>query len=374
MPDNLAQRIADELVRRDITNLRLAEGDAVQMRRLIDGLTDELIVQLARRDPSAVGKAAGAARLERVITDARATIRDAYREMWREERKNIIDAAMDERNVIPSAVANGLGTTQTVANRLVSGTVDRAVVVDIVDNRVVSANATDAERLRGFFEREAGAHYRRYTGALRQAFSQDETLSQMVQRLKDLSDISARGVDGILRTGYNHTVNQLRVEMMGRNSHLFRGVIWISILDFRTTLICSSRSRGMWDATTGRPLPESPLQAKYPGPPPAHFSCRSQVYPLTRAPRDIGRMGGDEVQGALDSLTDDQRALLTPDPPDDETYTQWLRRQSAAVQNEVLGPARRKLWLDGVPLSDMVTQKGRPLTVQQIQRKKDRAA
>jgi len=374
MPDNLAQRIADELTRRDIELLRLAAGDEARMAMAIQGLTDDLVARLARRDPTAVGRGAGQDRLERVIVDAQGIIRDRYREMYKGQRRRLIAVLMDELRIIPDAIASGLGVAKTVARRLMNGKVGPDVIRDIIDNRVISANATDAERLRGFFEREAASHHRRYTGALRQAFAQDETLSQMVKRLQDVSDIVAREANAVVRTGYNHAVNQLRVEMMGRNSHLFRGVICITKLDNRVSPICRSRSRGMWNLSNGQPLPDSPVQIKFPGPMPWHFGERSQLYPMTRAPREIGRMGDDEVADALNSLTDDQRTLLSPDPPDDEMYSQWLRRQSAEVQTEVLGPARRKLWLDGVDLGDMVTQKGRPLTLREIERRKARAS
>lgn len=82
------------------------------------------------------------------------------------------------------------------------------------------------------------------------------------------------------------------------------------------------------------------------------------------------RIGGEDIQKALASLTPEQRRLLSADPPAEETYTEWLKRQSAEVQNDVLGPTRRKLWLEGkLTLQDMVTQKGRPLTLKQLQRK-----
>ena len=76
------------------------------------------------------------------------------------------------------------------------------------------------------------------------------------------------------------------------------------------------------------------------------------------------------VRDAVNSLTDEQRQLLSPDPPADETYSQWLRRQSVEVQSRVLGSARRKLWLEGkIQLTDLVNQKGRPLTLEQLQRR-----
>lgn len=370
MSDNLVQRLSDKLTIRDIELLRLAAHDESRIEAEVAALTDELIRRLIRSDPTAVGPLAGQDRLDEVITASAVVIRDVYRALYTELRKQLIEVMAGEHAIMRRAVAESLGVSNRTASLLVGPGAERSALRDIINNRVISANANDAERLRGFFEREAASHYRRYAGALRQAFSQDESLTQMQARLRQVTDIVAREASAVVRTGYNHAVSQLRIEMMQRNSVLFRGVIWISRLDSRTTVLCASRSNGAWDLNTGRPLPESPVQTRFPGPPPAHFACRSQLHPLTRSATDIGMRGSDEVRDAVNSLTDEQRQLLSPDPPADETYSQWLRRQSVEVQSRVLGSARRKLWLEGkIQLTDLVNQKGRPLTLEQLQRR-----
>ena len=370
MADNLVQRLSDKLTVRDIELLRLAAHDEILIEAEIAALAEELIRQLIRSDPTAVGPIAGQERLDKAIAASAVVIRDLYRALYAQFRKQLIEVMADEQFVLTRAVAESLGVPNRTASVLIGPGAERSILRDIIDNRVITANANDAERLRGFFEREAASHHRRYAGALRQAFSQDESLTQMLSRLEQVTDIVAREATAVIRTGYNHAVSQLRIEMMQRNSTLFRGAIWISRLDSRTTVICASRSNGMWDLNTGRPLPGSSVQIPFPGPPPAHFACRSQLHPLTRNAADIGMRGSDEVRDAINSLTPEQHRLLSPDPPADETYSQWLRRQSAEVQTQVLGTTRRKLWLDGkVELTDLVNQKGRPLTLKQLSRK-----
>lgn len=370
MPDNLAQRLADELTVRDIDLLRLAAGDSARFQAQIDALAEELVRRLVQNDPNAVGPIAGQARLEDIITASAAVIRDFYRDVYIETRRQLLAVMVDENNAVVQAVSRSMDAPLRITRTLVGESVERVTMRDIIDNRVITANANDAERLRGFFEREAGSHHKRFSGALRQAFSQDETITQMIARLKQVTEIVARDADAIIRTGYNHAVSQLRVETMQRNSVLFRGVIAVVMLDNRTSKVCMGRSRGQWDLNTGRPLPESPVQSKFPGPTPWHMNCRTQLYPLTRSARDIGEIGGSEVKDAVASLTPEQRRLLSPDPPGDETYTQWLKRQSAVTQAHVLGPTRRQLWLDGkIELQDLVTQKGRLLTLKQLQRR-----
>lgn len=375
MPDNLAQRLNDLLVQRDIDLLRLAAGDATRLDASIDALTSELTHRLIRLDPTIVGHNEGQRRLDEIILSSRTVIRQHYQAEYRDLRRQLIDVMISESNHLTQSLASSMSISDSLAGRILGGEVGRSVIREIIDERVMTVNANDAERLRGFFEREAASHHRKASGALRQAFSQDETITQMITRLREVTRIVARESESIIRTGYNHAVSQMRMEMMQRNSHLFRGVIAIAILDSRTTFVCISRSRGMWNVNNGQPLSESPIQIRFPGPPPWHHNCRTQLYPLTRRADEVATRGGDDVRSAIDQLTDDQRALLSVDPPDDETYTQWLGRQSASVQNQVLGPNRRKLWLDGkISLADLVNQKGRPLTLKQLDRKIRRKA
>lgn len=370
MSDNLSQRLADHLVKHDIDLLRLAENDEHEIEVAILALAAELTRLLIRYDPSAVGKGFGQQRLDRVVNGAIAIIRDAYKKMCRVNRISLIDIMRHEQSVFARMVGASLGTTATITMGLVRTDIPVSDLREIIDNRMITANANDAATMREFFEREAASHHRRFTGALRQAFAQDETITQMIKRLDEVTKIQAREAASVIRTGYNHVVNQLRIEMMQRNGHFFRGVIAIAILDGRTSPVCRARSRGMWDLNTGRALPESPVRTSFPGPVPWHYNERTQLYPLTRSIREVGRMGSRQVKHALDELTAEQKRLLSVDPPDDETYTQWLKRQSASVQNDVLGPSRRKLWLDGkLTLQEMVTQKGRPLRLDELKRK-----
>src|SRR5687768_2002411 len=175
MPDNLNQRISDRLTVRDIELLRLAAHDELLIDAEVTALAEELIRQLIRSDPTAVGSIAGQERLDKAITASGIVIRDAYQALYRQFRRQLIDVMAGEQSVMTRAVAESLGISNRTASVLVGPSVERSTLRDIIDNRVMTANANDAERLRGFFEREAASHHRRYAGALRQAFAQDES-------------------------------------------------------------------------------------------------------------------------------------------------------------------------------------------------------
>lgn len=61
------------------------------------------------------------------------------------------------------------------------------------------------------------------------------------------------------------------------------------------------------------------------------------------------------------------RASLDGQIPQDITYAQWIKKQSAARQDEVLGPSRGKLLREGrLPMEALYSQSGQFLTLQQL--------
>lgn len=127
------------------------------------------------------------------------------------------------------------------------------------------------------------------------------------KNIKGVMDISKNGARALARTAIGHTSNVAKEQAM-KPLRGVRGVMWVSVLDHRTTQICRVRSGQFY------PKGEGPR-------PPAHVGCRSTVLPYTERNRD-----------RLKEI---------------ETYPEWLRRQSPAVQDDILGPTRGKLYREG---------------------------
>ena len=127
------------------------------------------------------------------------------------------------------------------------------------------------------------------------------------KNVKGVMDISKNGARSLARTAIAHTSNVAKEQAM-KPLRGVRGVMWVSVLDHRTTQICRVRSGQFY------PKGEGPR-------PPAHVGCRSTVLPYTERNRDRLK--------------------------DIETYPEWLRRQSAQVQDDILGPTRGKLYREG---------------------------
>lgn len=103
-------------------------------------------------------------------------------------------------------------------------------------------------------------------------------------------------------------------------------VRWVSVLDGKTTAICRARSGKIYDAGSG-PRP------------PAHARCRSIVVPYFEGKGDA----------------------------EEPTYSDWLKKQTPERVRQILGKTKGDMFLDGtLSLEDMVTAKGRELTLKEL--------
>lgn len=199
-----------------------------------------------------------------------------------------------------------------------------------------------------------------------------------------VTEITRRQIQTITRTAVQHIANGARDTWFDENSDILEAEQFVATLDSRTTPICR--------ALDGKTYPVGK------GPrPPLHFNCRS----LRIAAID-GTLAGDrpakpttekllvkeyaEKNGLGDVRSRDQlprgtkgdydkwargriRQLVGPVPAT-QTYQTWLKGQSNAFQNEVLGNTKAKLFRDGgLTLDKFVDRNGTELTLKQLAQK-----
>ena len=98
------------------------------------------------------------------------------------------------------------------------------------------------------------------------------------------------------------------------------------------------------------------------GPGRLHFNCRSVSVPVLKSWKELG-IDAEELPAST-------RASMDGTVPADLTYGQWLARQSAERQDEILGPVRGKLLRAGrVKVEQFTDDKGNWLTLDQLRAK-----
>lgn len=187
------------------------------------------------------------------------------------------------------------------------------------------------------------------------ALAEGETVGRIVQRIRgtrarDFSDgvikTTRRNAETIVRTAVNSITTQAREETYKKNSNVIKAVKWISTLDFKTSDICQARDGQVFN------IGEGPR-------PPAHMQCRSTTVPITKSWKELGINLKEAPPGT--------RASLNGQVPVDESYPEWLRKQSVAGQNEALGKGRAAIFRRG-KLSDkqIFTPRNKPLTLKEM--------
>lgn len=214
----------------------------------------------------------------------------------------------------------------------------------------------------------------RIRDTVRMSYLEGMTTGDIVRRVRGtrarkyedgIIEIDRRHAESVVRTAVSHTAGTARDQFYERNSDIIKALSWTSTLDSRTSEICRAR-----DGKQYHPKTHEPIGHKFPwlgGPGRGHWCCRSASVPVLKSYKE---MTGVDVE----EFSPSTRASLDGAVPADQTYAQWLKKQSAARQDEVLGVTRGALFRKGgLELDRFYNDKGTYLTLPQL-REKDAAA
>lgn len=191
----------------------------------------------------------------------------------------------------------------------------------------------------------------RVTSELRQGAALGETIPQLRKRLEVVDDMGRTSAERLSRTAINSTGNRAKMALYEANSGpdgVVKGWRFLATLDSRTSRQCSALSGSQWRFDD----PNAPK-------PPRHPNCRSVALPLLKTWREMGI--------DLDEAPAGEQASQFGPVSGELTYEQWLKRQSAAFQREVLGDTRYRAWKNGLPLTAFATYDA-PLSIEALRR------
>lgn len=206
---------------------------------------------------------------------------------------------------------------------------------------------------------------KRITSAVSLGYLQGETVEMIIRRVRgtkaaDYKDgalqVSRANAASIIKTAVSHTAASAREKFAKNNSDIIDAKQWSSALDTKTSAPCRIRDRLAYS------LKNKPLGHKVPylqGPGRIHWNCRSGEILITKSWKELGFKKG-ELSGAT-------RASMDGQLPAETSYGEWLQRQSAYRQTQVLGPVRYQLIKNGgMSYDSFYSDNGEWLTLEQL--------
>lgn len=303
---------------------RYSSGEVRKILALLHRTEESVLERLRKADPDS----AKGARLQELLDDLQAIQKEGWALIEARLNGSVDELAAAEAEFARRLVGAGqevratLGPTPSPA-QLIAAVRARPFQGRLLSEWLQHQDETVAARVRdtvrqGFVEGRPTADIVRELTGTRAAEYKDGVLAG-----------SRRGVETLVRTSLTHTANvaaQTTYGGLGVERYQY-----VATLDQATTILCGSLHGQTFPVGSG-PMP------------PRHPGCRSTTIP---------------VVGAIKGI----KQLELP------SYEAWLRRQSRAVQEDVLGVTKARLFRDGkLPLTRFVDRRERVLSLSELRR------
>lgn len=344
----------DLMMERAIDLLRLEAGTRDKIVLLLNDLEIEIAGLVAKIDPSGPARAAyQRQRLGKLLDQVQSSIRATYRladTKLASEIRDVVDVeatwTANAMNAATHATFADAGITKTLLDTLVSD--------------VLIQGAPTSE----WWSRQAAGLDNKFADEMRRGVAIGETNGQLIERVRGVSgimQISRTSAERLVRSSVQTAANVARESTYSQNSDLIGALQWHATLDTRTTIMCMARD-GHRYSVDGDHVPKDGGPPWMDGPGALHWGCRSTSIPILKSWRDLG-IDEDEVPETTRSSMDGQ-------VPQDLSFEGWLKKQSAARQDTVLGNGKAALWRAGkISFRDLLDQNGRPLTTEELRAK-----
>ena len=339
------EAIVDLFMQRAIDLLRLEAGTRDQVIALLNDLEDEIVTQIVRVDPN---NGRQQARLAKLLELVRETIRATY-------RTADIKLAQEVRDVVDAeATWTGRAINAAIRVDFVDVGVTRNQLATLVSDVLIQGAPT-----KEWWSRQAAGLSQRFSDEMRRGVLLGETNDQLIRRVrgskttKGFMDIARNSAERLVRASVQTASNVGREAMYDKNADIIKALKWSATLDTRTSIWCITRDGHLYGPKDHEPLTKgTPPWLEGPGK--LHWGCRSTSVPVLKSWKELG-IDAPEVP-------DTTRASMDGQVPADTTFEEWLKKQSDARQNTVLGVGKADLWRRGkITFRDLLDQSGRPM-------------
>jgi len=209
--------------------------------------------------------------------------------------------------------------------------------------------------------------------SVRLGYMEGQATTEIVRRIRGTAaarfgdgalNRSRRELETVVRSAIGHMAEVTRERFVKANRDLVDVVMWHATIDTKTSEICRIRDRKRYTAATHKPIGHQVPWLQGPGR--SHWVCRSASLPVTKSWRELGF--------AIDDLSPGTRASMDGQVPAETTFGDWLQRQSARRQDQVVGATRGELMREGkLPFDSLYSNRGEWLSIEQL-RERDAAA
>lgn len=375
------EELLDAMISHQVGILQFSGSVRNRAWALLDKTESDIKRQIADATNAGLTSPSRVRRLNKLLEGLRETRGQAWKDVeafWIKEMKGLARAEVEffER-IIVGALPVELNTVVPDALRL---------------RQIVTSKPFMGKTVRQWARHVGRADINRIEDQIKIGMVQGETNQQIARRVvgtaklkgrDGVTQISRRQAAGITRTVTNGVAAESREEFLQANQDLAPQKIFVATLDQRTTPICR-RFDGQIFAVDDPNAPVFPL----------HFGERSLYAPAIdgevigdRPRRDFTdrqllREYADENgfrapsnrdglprghKGAFDAFARVRMRELTGTTAAKTTYGQWLGRQSAANQDDILGPNRGRLFRrGGLTVDKFVERDGTEVTLAQL--------
>ena len=378
----------DAALRHQIDLRRYSAGVTKRVARLLEeadrDLTERLRARLARfegRDLDFTGE-----RWKALLTDirgARAAALSEYKTLVRDELGPLaVLEGQAEIDLLQSSITIDVGFMAVNADQL---------------RAIATSRPFQGRLLNDWFKTLEQVDQQRLVQAIQLGMVQGEPIDDIVRRVvgtrknsytDGILSMTRRDAQAIVRTAVNHVSNTARGYVWDANSDIITARIWVSTLDGRTSAVCRSRD-GKGAPVGDNPLPEGveplvPADAK----PPAHINCRSVMVAYidgvgllgnrptvtdtrTRKARETDFRAEAKARGVpIQQIRKEWAEKNVGRVPAATNYQDFLSRQTASFQDDVLGKTKGELFRKGgLTVDQFVDRNGTELTLSQLAKK-----
>jgi SPP1 gp7 family putative phage head morphogenesis protein len=296
-------------------------------------------------------------RLQALFKQTKETIQTAYKQAKDSLNEDLIRVA----SISEAQTINALNSAINV-DLLSTGLSKQAL------NAIASQTLIEGAPSKEWWSRRGKAFKDKFSDTVRKGMLAGETTDNIVRTLRGTKALrykdgvlngNYRSAEALVRTSIQSVANEARIETYRENDKLIKGIEWSATFDNRTSDICASLDGLQWD------LEYVPLGHGTPFPGMiAHWNCRSTTVAIIKSWKELG------AKGKFKEIPESTRAAMDGRVSSKKNYEAWLKGKDKKTQEEVLGVGKRKLWKEGkLGFTDLVSGSGKPLTLEQLERK-----